>query len=123
MRALRTLGGPCAAALLGTWLVACAQTEPPSDEVMPPAPAVSAAELIGISAEDLDRKLGQPSLLRRESPAEVWQYRNGTCVLDLFVYEEAGRRRVVHLEARDSGARPMPSDECLAALFSGESAS
>lgn len=84
-----------------------------------PAPAqpivVSSDQLIGLSPTALLATLGSPRLLRRERPAEVWQYRVGSCVLDVFLYGTGEGARVVHLEARDGTAEPIAPQACLGA--------
>lgn len=62
-------------------------------------------------------ELGEPRLRRSESPAEVWQYRADSCVLDFFLYEEAQTFKVVHLEARDLSARSVETRSCLRSLL------
>lgn len=76
-----------------------------------------AADLIGSSAIATRGLLGNPAMVRREPPAEIWQYRNETCVLDVYVYG-----RVTHAEIRERHTRSESSDEeetdrnCLKAL-------
>lgn len=43
--------------------------------------------------------LGQPDLRRDEPPAEVWQYRDADCVVNLFFYQGQDGYRLVHSEA------------------------
>ena len=62
-------------------------------------------------------ELGEPRLRRRETPAEVWQYRTQGCVLDFFLYQEAQTYKVVHLEARDMSARAVETRSCLRSLL------
>ncbi|MDM7945769.1 MAG: hypothetical protein QUV20_05490 [Oceanibaculum nanhaiense] len=61
----------------------------------------AAPELVGMTAQQLGGLLGQPRYLRRESPAQVWQYTDRRCILDIFLYPEQGEYRVVHVETRD----------------------
>jgi hypothetical protein len=75
------------------------------DRFMNATPAVLVAEL------------GEPRLRRRESPAEVWQYRAQGCVLDFFLYQDAQTYKVVHLEARDLSARSVEARPCLRSLL------
>ena len=63
--------------------------------------AAMAPELVGMTAQQLGGLLGQPRYLRRESPAQVWQYSDRRCILDIFLYPEQGEYRVVHVETRD----------------------
>jgi len=73
----------------------------------PPDPA---AELIGLPDELLARHLGAPSLVRRDGPAQVWQYASGACVLDVFLYSDGQRFHVEHVQIRDprDGGAPDP---------------
>ena len=71
------------------------------------------ASLIGLSDKDLTSFLGMPAWTRRESPAQVWQYRGSACVLDIYFYEESGTARVYYAEARDGSARSVTLAACL----------
>ncbi len=73
--------------------------------------------LIGRDAGEILSALGPPQLVRRDSPAEIWQYRGESCVLDLFLYEESRQLRVAYLEARDWEARAVPARSCFASVL------
>ncbi|MCH2393562.1 MULTISPECIES: hypothetical protein [Oceanibaculum] len=77
--------------------------EPPRPDNMSLAPqaAAPAPDLVGMTAQQLGGLLGQPRYLRREAPAQVWQYTDRRCILDIFLYPEHGEYRVVHVETRD----------------------
>ena len=77
--------------------------EPPRPDNMSLAPqgGASSPELVGMTANQLGGLLGQPRYLRRETPAQVWQYADRRCILDIFLYPEQGEYRVVHVETRD----------------------
>ncbi len=96
------------------------------------------AELLGLDPQRLAALLGDPELRRQEPPAEVWQYRNAACVLDIFFYPEGGpeggperrpdgdgrgaaRQRVVHSEARSrtGTAGSVTARSCLNQLLAG----
>ncbi len=70
-------------------------------------------KLIGLGPDALTARLGMPELVRREAPAEIWQYRTDDCVFDLFLYERDGGPQVTYLEARDGEARKVPAQPCL----------
>ncbi len=86
---------------------------------LPSAPRIDddPARLMGLDATSLAKLLGAPDLLRREPPAEVWQYRGESCVFDVFLYEAAGGQRVTYLEARDATARRIAARGCLNQLL------
>ena len=51
-----------------------------------PPPKHDPEELMGLNRGQITVMLGAPNLVRRDAPAEVWQYLGGECVLDLFLY-------------------------------------
>lgn len=75
-------------------------------------------QLMGLAPRAVNRLLGPPSLLRTETPAQVWQYTAADCVLDIYLYAEDGtpdRSRVTYYEIRrtespGSGARACFAD-------------
>ena len=95
--------------------VAALPPEPPP----PPEPIVddNPDRLFGLDRVALSAVLGEPALIRREAPAEIWQYRSATCVFDVFLYDAAGAHRVEYLEARDSAAQRIDARACLNRLL------
>lgn len=79
--------------------------------------------LLGTSPRELKAELGVPALVRREPPAEIWQYRDTACVLDLFLYPGDDGQAVTHLEARDLTAKPVAAASCLERLLRARAAS
>ena len=80
-------------------------TQPPANSGQPIVPSIEARarELIDMDAESVRARLGQPRLLRREPPAQVWQYADDTCVLLLFLYDPKsgkGPARVQYAQGR-----------------------
>lgn len=45
-------------------------------------------QFMGLEGHVVDRKLGPPTLIRRDGKAEVWVYRGTGCRLDIFFYAE-----------------------------------
>ncbi|OUS14448.1 hypothetical protein A9Q97_03850 [Rhodospirillales bacterium 47_12_T64] len=86
-----------------------------SYEIAPLEPEVDddPEKFLGIDAQQLVVLLGDPSLIRRESPAEIWQYSTKSCVLDLVLYDSV----TAYIEARDEQVRPMDSRTCLRSLL------
>lgn len=74
-------------------------------------------ELVGLSREQVASLLGAPTLLRREAPAEVWQYVGAACVLHVFLYQEHGAVRVAHYESAVRGGRRVKARDCYDRLF------
>lgn len=97
---------------------AAAETDP-ATAALPPEPFIDddPQRLMGIGPGALSAVLGEPELIRREAPAEIWQYRNDNCVLDVFLYDTAGRREVTYVEARDGAAQRIETRTCLNELL------
>ncbi len=70
-------------------------------------------QLLGIDTKALEALLGKPSLVRKESPAVIWQYNAENCVLDLVLYDSV----TSYVEARDEQVRPMANRKCLRRLL------
>jgi hypothetical protein len=86
----------------------------------PPRPAV--AHLLALAPRQINGIFGQPTLLRREPPAEVWQYAKDGCVLILFFYPDPAVAeqplRVTRAELLGRDRRGPPSEnECLEGLI------
>ncbi len=83
--------------------------------VLPPVNS-DPEQLIGLAEPALGAKLGKPALIRRESGAEVWQYRAENCVLDVFLY--GSQRTVEHVDLRDrGGASDTAVQDCFVGLL------
>lgn len=74
--------------------------------------------LKGMETARVEETLGVPSFRRSDGPSEWLQYRSASCVLDIFLYREAGEEtaRVAHIEARNTRLDPMPEATCLQSL-------
>ncbi len=64
-----------------------------------PSP-LTVTQLNGLSAAELKAAFGDPTLLRRDGPAQLWQYAGNGCVLHVFLYEDGGIFRVSYSEVR-----------------------
>ena len=75
-------------------------------------------QLSGLAHAELTALLGGADFDRRDGPAEILQYRNGTCILDVFLYRESANEafRVAHVEARDLKMQSVPGEDCLRSL-------
>jgi hypothetical protein len=72
------------------------------------------SDLVGLDGPELEHLLGAPGLVRRDYPAEVWQYRNPACVLDVYLYPDHDRLTVTHAEARASVLAGDALSPCIA---------
>ena len=92
---------------------------PPEVAALPRDPEVDddPERLIGLERDGLYDLLGMPEIVRRESPAQVWQYRGVTCVFDVFLYEDGEDSRVTYVEARDPRGAKGQTRQCLNELL------
>ncbi|NWG46960.1 MAG: hypothetical protein HXY25_10505 [Alphaproteobacteria bacterium] len=105
-------------------LGACASGEPDAVAPVPtvslaPAEVPAAREVMGMAPARLRTTFGEPTVLRVEGEAQMWQYQTGGCVLFLFLYPGAeGRHEVTHLEYEpQSGSRPLSPEAGMAACL------
>ncbi len=112
----------CTAALIGctqpaamspapSLAIAPATTPAQGEPALPPPEA-----LIGADRDTIADRLGKPVFLMRAQTSEIWQYRAPGCVLDVYLYEEAGAMRVAYIEARDLAGAELAPGECLRAV-------
>jgi len=114
-------------AAAGLGLAACTSPAPPAAASSPQAVSASAEapptggpdNPLGLDPVGLTRWFGAPSLIRRDYPAEVWQYRAKGCVLELYLYPVGDHMAVTHAEAREPGMAGDALKPCLSVL-SGE---
>lgn len=91
----------------------------PADVALPASALPGPERLAGLTAPDVSALLGSPGFVRRDPPAEVWQYRTETCVLDLFLYADgAGQpQKVSHFEFRGRTVAGVAAGECYRELL------
>jgi hypothetical protein len=113
--------------------VAAPRPAPPEQSrsaLVAPRPATPAqpkrrepADLVGLGGAEINRLFGQPAMLRRDPPAEVWQFPGGRCVLLVFLYPEAAGPKVAHAEMLPRGqGEPLAPADCLDSLLKGPAA-
>ena len=109
------------APLAALLVAACAGTPQPA-----PAPATPATpqarergDLIGLTAPELVQRFGQPAFQVREGVGVKLQFSGSGCVLDAYLYPQAGNTgvaRVTHVDTRRPSGEDVPQAACLAAL-------
>jgi hypothetical protein len=82
------------------------------------APPAAAAALVGVTADQVRRMLGEPAIRRPEGAAEVWLYEASRCRLDVILYADGPTLLVGHAAARALGgsAEGVTESACLAAI-------
>lgn len=69
--------------------------------------------MIGMAPDELIRMLGEPGFKRRDDPAEVWQYKGATCVLDVFLFRETEGARVSYVDVRGASIVKVAGEDCV----------
>jgi hypothetical protein len=109
---------PAFALLLG----ACAtrpQQPTPQQPVVTPSP-VSRSSLLGLTANDLVQRFGNPALQVQEGAGLKLQFRRRGCVLDAYLYAAptGGVQRVAHVDTRWPTGADADQTACITALES-----
>ncbi|NIA71983.1 hypothetical protein HBA54_25615 [Pelagibius litoralis] len=86
---------------------------PPQPVAIEPSINDDPNQLMGLDRSGLTALLGRPDLVRREKPAEIWQYVTADCVFDVVLYDSGPQYRVTYLEARNAAADRLAPRPCL----------
>jgi len=93
----------------------------PSSQVaaIPPQPPINddPGQLLGLDRAGVTALLGDPDLVRRDAPAEIWQYVGNDCVFDVVLYARSQDYAVTYTEARDVDAAVQAPRPCLNSLL------
>jgi hypothetical protein len=83
--------------------------------------ALKPDDLVGLSATEIDQLFGEPSLNKREAPADILQYAGQLCVLLVFLYPDGGREPqpvVTYAEALTrSKSEAAVAPDCVGSLI------
>ncbi len=88
--------------------------KPPTEIVRTPP-----LQLLGMSRADIIRHLGRPAFQRRDRTALLLRYREGRCILDLFLYphDQSGSGKAVdYIEARADDGQLIEARPCIEAV-------
>ncbi|MDE0537187.1 MAG: hypothetical protein OXH94_00485 [Rhodospirillales bacterium] len=92
-----------------------------SRAALSPGPPISLADLKarikGMEKTAIARLLGEPSFIRRDDPAEIWQYRGERCILDIFMYRDGNSFTAAHVTLRSRTIERPADEECYANIF------
>ena len=104
-------------------LAACAtQTTPIQTEQRQPPLPVSAntrGHVIGLTAEQLVQRFGNPALQIREGNSWKLQFRSGSCVLDAYLYPNGsgqGPYRVTYIDTRAPSLAAIDQMSCISSF-------
>ena len=80
-------------------------------------PNTARSGLVGLTAQDLVGKFGNPALQVREGTSLKLQFRGRSCVLDAYLYpQNGGVLRVTHIDARTRSGADTDQAACISAL-------
>ena len=88
----------------------------------PPKPKITTVQLLGQTDSWLLEKMGEPAFRRTDRHANLWQYKNGSCVLNVFLYADgqaaadSAPTRVLHFDARTLEGGNADRAQCLSIL-------
>ena len=104
-------------------LAACATQPTPvqteQQQAPPPAPVNARGHLIGLTAEELVQRFGNPALQIREGNSWKLQFRSGLCVLDAYLYPNGsgqGPYRVTYVETRTPSLGTIDQMSCISSF-------
>jgi hypothetical protein len=107
--------------LASTLLLAACATQPQQQSSTPPptlplpsSPPVR--HLVGLTANDLVRQLGNPALQIREGSSVKLQFRGSYCVLDAYLYPQSGVLRVTYIDTRLVSGADTAQAACISEL-------
>ena len=101
-------------------IAACATTpKPQAAAVIVAAARPTDGTLIGLDANDLGRRFGQPVFQVQEGPGTKLQWAGGGCVLDVYLYPSesgSGLARSTYADARRPSGADIDVASCLALM-------
>jgi len=105
---------PASVATLPDAAAAESTPEPVKTATPPPIPVPDAETFLNRNGVEIAEILGEPGFVRKDPPAELWQYRTGACTLDLYFYDEgAGAYALEWLDFRGTDGTSAARDACL----------
>ncbi len=106
---------------LALLVAACATAPRPAPTTEPvtqvPQSTHTRGEIVGLTAEDLVRRLGTPALQIREGDSLKLQFRSDQCVLDAYLYPSGNAPyRVTYVDARSRSLTDVDQALCIASI-------
>ncbi len=93
---------------------------PPARAGLPTANSLQPERLIGLLDSELERVLGIPDFRRKDPPAQIWQYRNQSCLFDVFLFQDKARSNayaVTYIEARGLDVNRVSDRDCFLSVL------
>jgi hypothetical protein len=104
------------------FLAGCAARQLPPEPQVPQitaTPQTTRSGLVGLTAQELVGRFGNPALQVREGTSLKLQFRGRSCVLDAYLYpSQGGVLRVTHIDTRAFSGLDTDQAACISALES-----
>ena len=99
-------------------IAACATgPRPPVPTQPPPTTEHTRGAIIGLTADELVRRLGTPALQVREGTSLKLQFRSSQCVLDAYLYPSGNApHRVTYVDTRNRAMAEVNQAMCIDSL-------
>lgn len=92
--------------------------QPPADPAKPASKTVEVPMLLGLASREVEELFGVPRFVRRDGPAQIWQYGTDACTVNLFFYRDGPSLKVRHVEFRNRSADLAVAGGCEGAIVS-----
>jgi hypothetical protein len=85
----------------------------------PERPLPTLHDMIGLDRNQVSALLGEPRFRRHDQPADLWQYSNKNCALDLFLYRirDGIIYKVTHADVRILNGAKVTENDCFKKLI------
>lgn len=98
-------------------LAACATAPRPPVPTQPPPTEHTRGAIIGLTADELVRRLGTPALQVREGTSLKLQFRSSQCILDAYLYPSGNApHRVTYVDTRNRAMADVNQAMCIDSL-------
>jgi hypothetical protein len=104
---------------LALLVAGCATAPRPTTEPVSEVPQSTHTRgaIVGLTAEELVRRLGTPALQIREGDSLKLQFRSDQCVLDAYLYPSGNAPyRVTYVDARSRSLADVDQALCIASI-------
>lgn len=95
------------------------RAEPERPPAAQPAAVPGPEDLVGLPPGGVGALLGEPVFKRIDPPAQVWQYSDSACILDVFLYQDkdGAPYKVTYVAARGRSVAKVSWDDCVLGLL------
>ncbi|MCW5744619.1 MAG: hypothetical protein KIT36_00280 [Alphaproteobacteria bacterium] len=101
-------------------LPSTATVKPPEPQEMTEPTPQQVPSLAGLTEQEVTRRFGPPTSVRKTPAASIWTYRDESCTLELFLFTDmrSGGQKVLTYQLSGSGRDILGDRGCLERLGS-----